>query len=364
MDTRIGLDYIVENREYISKLGTALDTSNAVVKKQVFELLSALCAYNADGYARAIETLEFYKNLKNERYRFKIVINELEKASNVEYQVALLAFINCVIISASNLQERIRIRNEFIGLKVLPLLNNLRKVAQSVGDIIVQLDVFDEQRECDEAQSLQGPNGINLNSHLDVFYAILRQVADTPQEVPFLSILQHLLRIDPKEAISDVIWDTTEKLVHRATLLESHEDSVRLLRSPSVQKFSCPHCRGDATSPSRKNAASLSTSASSQLHNGPLSPISSPPPPPAPPARPPAAAPAISTTISEPADGVDDFRRARALRSLGVWILRKCARRARVALILLAALMVAPILPMLPLLSRLTAGLKLGMAGM
>ncbi|XP_061402563.1 inverted formin-2-like, partial [Musca vetustissima] len=176
MDSRIGLDYIVENRDYISKLGTALDTNNAVVKKQVFELLSALCAYNADGYTRAIETLEFYKNLKNERYRFKIVINELEKATNIEYQVALLAFINCVIISAASLQDRIRIRNEFIGLKVLPLLNNLRKVAQSVGDIIVQLDVFDEQRECDEAQSLQGPNGINLNSHLDVFYAILRQV--------------------------------------------------------------------------------------------------------------------------------------------------------------------------------------------
>lgn len=40
----------------------------------------------------------------------------------------------------------------------------------------VQLDVFDEQRECDEAQSLQGPDGINLNSHLDVFYTILGQV--------------------------------------------------------------------------------------------------------------------------------------------------------------------------------------------
>ncbi|XP_023158974.1 formin-J, partial [Ceratitis capitata] len=186
------------------------------------------------------------------------------------------------------------------GLKVLPLLNNLRKVAQSVGDIIVQLDVFDEQRECDEAQSLQGPNGINLNSHLDVFYAILRQVADTPQEVPFLSILQHLLRIDPKEAISDVIWDTTEKLVHRATLLESHEDSVRLLRSPSVQKFSCPHCRGDATSPSRKNAASLSTSASSQLHNGPLSPISSPPPPPAPPLLPSSSSTSVHNSMAAP----------------------------------------------------------------
>lgn len=46
-----------------------------------------------------------------------------------------------------------------------------------MGDIIVQLDVFVEQQECDEAQSLQAPDGINLNSHLDVFYAILRQVS-------------------------------------------------------------------------------------------------------------------------------------------------------------------------------------------
>lgn len=61
MDARIGLDYIVENREYVSKLGAALDTNNSTVKKQVFELLSALCAYNSEGYLRAIETLEYYK---------------------------------------------------------------------------------------------------------------------------------------------------------------------------------------------------------------------------------------------------------------------------------------------------------------
>lgn len=75
------------------------------------------------------------------------------------------------------------------------------------------------------------------------------QVADTPQEIPFLSILQHLLRIDPKEAISDIIWDTAETLVHRATLLENREDSTRLLRAPSVQKFTCTHC-----SPNRKQS--------------------------------------------------------------------------------------------------------------
>ncbi len=40
---------------------TALDTTNIQVKKQVFELLSALCVYNAEGYNRALEALEFYK---------------------------------------------------------------------------------------------------------------------------------------------------------------------------------------------------------------------------------------------------------------------------------------------------------------
>ncbi|XP_034102764.1 formin-J [Drosophila albomicans] len=294
MDSLIGLDCILENREYIAQLGTALDTQNTTVKKQVFELLSALCAYKTDGYARAIEVLDFYKNLKKERYRFKIVINELEQSSAateppLDYQATLLAFINCVIITKKEPQERIRIRNEFIGLKVLPLLNNLRKVAHSVGNIIVQLDVFVEHQECDEAQNPSwAADGINLNSHLDVFDAILRQVADKPQEGPFLNILQHLLRIDNRQPLSDVIWDTCERLVHRATLIESPEDAVRLLRQQSAQKFTCSACRAsDATSPTRKPSqiAQLVQSTEPAQPAQPAQPAktaANPPPPPPP----------------------------------------------------------------------------------
>lgn len=61
MDSRIGLDFIVENPEYIRKLAAALDTNNVTVKKQIFELLSALCVYNEEGHARALDTLEHYK---------------------------------------------------------------------------------------------------------------------------------------------------------------------------------------------------------------------------------------------------------------------------------------------------------------
>lgn len=43
-------------------------------------------------------------------------------------------------------------------------------------DLFVQLDSFDEQRLADECQ-LTGPSGVDLSSHQDVFYAILRQVS-------------------------------------------------------------------------------------------------------------------------------------------------------------------------------------------
>lgn len=76
---------------------------------------------------------------------------------------------------------------------------------------------------------------LDHNCIVQIGYYGIVQVADTPQEIPFLSILQHLLRIDPKEPVSDIVWDTAETLVHRATLLESREDAAKLLRAPSVQ---------------------------------------------------------------------------------------------------------------------------------
>lgn len=82
MESNVDLSSIVENRKYISKLGTALDTTNCIVKKQIFQLLSTLCAYNEDGYKRTIEALDFYKvgkqmlsNIQACIYRLKALLD-------------------------------------------------------------------------------------------------------------------------------------------------------------------------------------------------------------------------------------------------------------------------------------------------
>ena len=48
--------------------------------------------------------MEHYKDFQSERYRFKIIVDELKEAKSTEYQTVLLAFVNCLIISTPQLK--------------------------------------------------------------------------------------------------------------------------------------------------------------------------------------------------------------------------------------------------------------------
>ncbi|XP_041121560.1 inverted formin-2-like [Polyodon spathula] len=126
MNSSCGIEFIVENEGYVRKLSKALDTSNLMVKKQVFELLAALCMYSTEGYSLSLDALEHYKIVKSQLYRFSMIMNELQSTDNVPYMVTLLSFINALILGAEDLRFRDKLRNEFIGLRLLDLLPNLR----------------------------------------------------------------------------------------------------------------------------------------------------------------------------------------------------------------------------------------------
>ncbi|KAL1491996.1 hypothetical protein ABEB36_012506 [Hypothenemus hampei] len=264
-----GLDFIVDHPEYVVKLATALNAIGPTavrVKKQMFELLAALCAHNEDGRIRTLETLEYYKKLKNKKHRMAFIVQELEQARTPDYQTALVAFINCLIISTSNLLDRIRIRNEFIECQLLDIINRLKK-SEPEPDLKAQLDVFNEQYKSD--QSDQKFKGLDSNSPIDLFYAILKQITDTPQALSsFVNILQSILNIDPTDSLNELIWDNLEKAVAKATSLKEEPPRLSRLNSKSQLKLNCT-CQ--QTLSSRRQS----------LQNA-LSPPAGPPPPPPP----------------------------------------------------------------------------------
>ena len=55
------------------------------------------------------------QNAKKSRYRFSLLVDELRRADNDVYRATLLGFINSIILYTDRIEERVRIRNEFIG---------------------------------------------------------------------------------------------------------------------------------------------------------------------------------------------------------------------------------------------------------
>lgn len=121
-------------------------------------------------------------------------------------------------------------------------------------------------------------------------------MGDTQQDIHFLTILQHLLKIDHSDPISEVIWDTVESLVSKATLVESQEDSRKLLQSFSKRLDSVSECKCTCSCHSEGDRHRVTSPRRSGVQDGdapPLPPHMTSSPPPTPPAIPPPPPPPV-----------------------------------------------------------------------
>ncbi|XP_061751391.1 inverted formin-2 isoform X2 [Nerophis ophidion] len=214
MNSSAGIHFIIENEGYIRKLSQALDTSNTMVKMQVFELLAALSMFSTDGHRLALDALDHYKGVKTQQYRFSVILNELQETDNVPYMVTLLSVINALIFGSDDLLQRDKMRKEFIGLQLLDILPKLRE--QEDEDLIIQCEAFVEAMAEDEEELLRINGGIDMSNHLEVFTTLFNKVSSSPASLQLLSILQTLLLLGPSR--SD-IWLALEAITNRAILL-------------------------------------------------------------------------------------------------------------------------------------------------
>ncbi|KAM9069879.1 inverted formin-2 isoform X1 [Sarcophilus harrisii] len=226
MNAHQGIEYILSDQGYVCKLSEALDTSNVMVKKQVFELLAALSIYSPEGHKQTLDALDHYKMVKSQQYRFSVIINELSNTDNVPYIITLLSVINAIILGTEELRARTQLRNEFIGLQLLDILSKLRDIEDA--DLLIQCDTFEEAKSEDDEELLRIFDGIDMSNHQEVFSTLFNKVSCSPISVQLLSVLQGLLHLEPTQQSSLLLWEALEILVNRAVLLASdvHESSI------------------------------------------------------------------------------------------------------------------------------------------
>ncbi|XP_067471204.1 inverted formin-2 isoform X3 [Thunnus thynnus] len=293
MNSSAGIHFIIDNEGYIRKLSQALDTSNTMVKKQVFELLAALSMFSSDGHRLALDALDHYKGVKTQQYRFSVIMNELQATDNVPYMVTLLSVINALIFGTDDLRQRDKMRKEFIGLQLLDILPKLRE--QEDEDLIIQCEAFEEAMAEDDEELLRMYGGIDMSNHLEVFTTLFNKVSSSPASLQLLSILQTLLVLGPGR--SD-IWLALESITNRAILLAQDsqmESCEKIMQRLMFSKGKSCEGRDEVDTQLVRVDKAVQTDVDHQDKEKPLKSTTSsqmplcasPPPPPPPPPAPP-----------------------------------------------------------------------------
>ncbi|CAL8392194.1 unnamed protein product [Gadus morhua 'NCC'] len=285
MNSKTGLDFMLDNQGYVRTLAQALDTSNMMVKMEVFRLLSCITLYKLSGHQQTVDALEHYKSLKKQQYRFSVIMNELHATDNVDYLETLMGMVNTLLHGLDDLRKRDKLRKEFIGLQLLDLLPRLRDMDDM--NLNHQCETFENSLAEDEDDMMEMYGGIDMSSHQDVFTSLFTRVSSTPASLHLLSVLQALLLVSPNR--TDV-WGVLETLVDRAMLL-SQDDQIpeesaeqllsRFLPSKALPPPVSPNRRVPTTDMAVQTVLMDSLSDLSQTTN--LSPPPPPPPPPLPP---------------------------------------------------------------------------------
>ncbi|KAM9148388.1 inverted formin-2 isoform 1-T1 [Pangshura tecta] len=170
-------------------------------------------------------------------------MNELFATDNVPYMITLLSVINAVILGTEELRIRTQLRNEFIGLQLLDILNKLRDIEDE--DLFIQCETFEESKAEDDEELLKICDGIDMNNHQEVFSCLFNKVSSSPVAIQLLSILQTLLHLEPSHHSNLLLWESLEILANRAILLandiQGNSTEEVLERLLSIKK--CPNQR-------------------------------------------------------------------------------------------------------------------------
>ncbi|XP_059491246.1 inverted formin-2-like isoform X2 [Neocloeon triangulifer] len=265
MNSAAGLTFLLDHSEYVHQLVNALGSQNTTVKMQVFELLCALCLFSTKGHTLALDSLFFYTTSQGMRYRFQPLVSELRGCESDRYRATIVAFANCLIQGADSLINRVKLRNELIGVSFEAEIALLR-ARETEPELSVQINAFEESKEMDEEQMIQSEEMMSL-SHHQLFHTLFEKVVGTPQAFRLHSVLLNLAQVDTASRKSDLMWELLEEVSSRSLDGSLHWAQRRMSRLPSQAKNASsqtPRARGarrwNIRAPCRSSATQTSSS--------------------------------------------------------------------------------------------------------
>lgn len=129
------------NNSSLERLVAFLAGTNLKLSCQILDMLAALCWINEQGRARTLKAFDTFKAEQAERLRFQRLVHSLASPDDL-YKAKVLFLINTLINSCPTPAERSAMRQEFLNLGVLQLIEQHCPVDKKA--LRVQVTVFED----------------------------------------------------------------------------------------------------------------------------------------------------------------------------------------------------------------------------
>ncbi len=122
MNNKVGLRDIFENKEALTLMARSLSPNQANVMLEAVKLMAAICLVPPDGHEKTLEAITIAAEMKGGE-RFGPIVQGLLIRNNDQLRINSLILTNAIISSPDDLDFRMHLRNEFMRVGLLDVLD-------------------------------------------------------------------------------------------------------------------------------------------------------------------------------------------------------------------------------------------------
>ncbi|XP_059080530.1 protein diaphanous-like isoform X3 [Tigriopus californicus] len=221
MNNTFGIKCVFEQREALSLLARSLTPNLSNVMLESVKLLAATCLLAPYGHEKALEAITIAGEMKGGE-RFGPIVQGLLIKNNEQLRTNCITLINSIVSNPEDLDFRLHLRNEFMRVGLMDVLESLES-EDVTEELQIQLSVFSSEREADFEEFASRFDNIRLeiDDVNECFELVKNLVLDTAGEPYLLSILQHFLCIRDDVLIRPAYYKLIEECVSQIVLHKS-----------------------------------------------------------------------------------------------------------------------------------------------
>eukprot|EP00752_Nemacystus_decipiens_P009913 g8845.t1 len=251
LNNQLGIDFLAARPEVVGILALNFGSEDVFICTQALELLAVLMVDGPEGYRAVLAAMDYFKLVKGERVRFYSLLDALmTDEADLAFKRDVMLFINTLVNSAMDIEERIEIRADLIYTGILDAVERLKNQSvdvfmeqgdEALSDDRIELDnqlhVFEAVVNKDIAEvqhTYSDEQTVNLSDPEQLYSTICSSVVEYDCFGVFLSIMQHLLVIPSADLAGKQQWEAAEEAIHQ---IVTHSDDHFSLTYEDLKKM-------------------------------------------------------------------------------------------------------------------------------